>query len=90
MTLPLNTGAGPAPRAPGVTNQGLAQAIYLAQLSAVKGNCQCNTCKIMRRASDTMIARFVNRKPEAPAAEGVDQPGGELDIFDENIGGGDT
>jgi len=41
----------------------MAQAVYLAQLQANKGNCQCNTCKILRKATEQMTADFLQDKP---------------------------
>jgi hypothetical protein len=46
----------------------MAQAVYLAQLQACKGKCQCNVCKILRRAADQMTADFLN-----PKATGIDE-----------------
>ncbi|MBA7560972.1 hypothetical protein ES708_02606 [subsurface metagenome] len=46
----------------------MAQAVYLAQLEAARGNCKCNTCRILRKATKSMTEQFL-----APA--GADPPG---------------
>ena len=38
----------------------MAQAVYLAQLQACKGKCQCNVCQILRKAADQMSEDFLN------------------------------
>lgn len=40
-------------------NDTLAQAVFLAQLEAVKGKCDCKACQILRKASDSMTAQFL-------------------------------
>lgn len=41
-----------------------AQSIYLAQLQACKGKCQCNPCKLLRKAADAMTEETLNPTPE--------------------------
>jgi len=41
----------------------MAQAVYLAQLQAAKGNCKCNVCAILRKATDNMTADFLGANP---------------------------
>lgn len=54
----------------------IAQAFYLAQLQACKGKCQCNVCKLLRRAADLQMASMLNPK-------GGTAPGGQ-EIIDLN------
>lgn len=65
--------AGPnGPIVPGAVpkgDQAFAQFIYLAQISALKGGCNCNTCKIMRKASDAIVTKFTET---APGPESID------------------
>jgi hypothetical protein len=44
----------------------MAQAVYLAQLEAAKGKCQCNVCKILRKGADNAAAAFLAEKPVNP------------------------
>lgn len=44
-------------------NDIMAQAVFLAQLQAARNNCQCNVCKILRKASDSMTASFLAETP---------------------------
>lgn len=37
----------------------MAQAVYLAQLEAAKGNCKCATCRILRKATRAMTEQFL-------------------------------
>jgi len=46
----------------------MAQAVYLAQLEAAKGNCKCATCRILRKATRAMTEQFLG-------AQGGDHPG---------------
>ncbi len=62
-------------------NDTMAQAVFLAQLQAAKNNCQCSTCKILRRASDMMTASFL--KPQATPQGGS----GELADIAAKLGG---
>ena len=43
-----------------------AQAVYLAQLQACKGNCQCNSCQLLRKAADAMTEETLNPAPSNP------------------------
>lgn len=36
-----------------------AQYLYLAQIQAAKGKCQCNSCKLLRKASDAMTEELL-------------------------------
>ena len=47
----------------------IAQAFYLAQLQACKGKCQCNVCKLLRRAADLQVQAIIN--PKGGQAPGV-------------------
>lgn len=49
----------------------IAQAFYLAQLQACKGKCQCNVCKLLRRAADLQMASMLN--PQKGSAPGVQE-----------------
>jgi len=44
----------------------MAQAVYLAQLEAARGNCKCNACRILRKASRTMTEQFLGGSGENP------------------------
>jgi hypothetical protein len=44
----------------------MAQAVYLAQLEAAKGNCNCNVCKILRKGAANAAAAFL-KEPATPA-----------------------
>lgn len=66
----------------------MAQAVYLAQLEAVRGNCKCNACKILRKASRMMTQEFLNPQGIVPpgaegAAELAKQAGVETLTLDE-------
>jgi len=37
----------------------MAQAVYLAQLEAARGNCKCKTCRILRKATKMMTEQFL-------------------------------
>ncbi|MBA7622119.1 hypothetical protein ES703_29490 [subsurface metagenome] len=43
-----------------------AQAIYMAQLQACKGKCQCNSCQLLRKAADAMTEETLNPTPGNP------------------------
>jgi len=47
--------------------QQVAQCYYLAQLQAVKSGCECNACKLLRKATDAMTEEVLNPE-EAPKA----------------------
>ena len=36
-----------------------AQYFYLAQIQAIKGKCNCNVCKLLRKASDKMTEELL-------------------------------
>jgi len=44
----------------------MAQAVYLAQLEAARGNCKCNTCRILRKASRAMTEQFLGGPGASP------------------------
>ena len=50
-------------------NDIMAQAVFLAQLEAAKGKCNCKACAILRRSSDMMTAQFLNPQAASPAAD---------------------
>jgi len=54
--------------------EGVAQAFYLAQLQACKGSCQCNVCKLLRKAADLQMEAMLNPKvaPPSPQEEVLD------------------
>ncbi len=37
----------------------MAQAVYLAQLEACKNGCQCKTCQILRKATESLTTEFL-------------------------------
>lgn len=43
--------------------QGIAQAFYIAQLQACKGNCKCRTCEILRKSADLMSEEVLSSNP---------------------------
>lgn len=49
----------------------IAQAFYLAQLQACKGNCKCNVCKLLRRAADLQMQSMLN--PQGAKTPGVQE-----------------
>ena len=49
-------------------NDIMAQAVFLAQLEAAKGKCNCKACAILRRSSDMMTAQFLNPQAASPGA----------------------
>jgi len=67
----------------------MAQAVYLAQLEAQRGNCKCNTCRILRKATKAMTAQFLGETEGAnPGAQEViqkvsRQAGESLNLGDE-------
>jgi hypothetical protein len=51
-------------------DQALAQTIYLANLYAQKGTCQCDACQLLRQSTEAMIKQVLGRS--APGQGGVD------------------
>ncbi len=51
-----------------------AQYLYLAQLDAQKGSCNCKACQLLRKSNDAMVADAL--APAAPA--GGDQAAAAL------------
>lgn len=49
----------------------IAQAVYLAQLQAAKGTCNCPACQLLRKATDAMTQEML-----APPAAVTVLPGG--------------
>ena len=45
--------------------QQMATAVYLAQLEANKGQCNCKVCQILRKGNDQTVESFL--APESPA-----------------------
>ena len=37
----------------------LAQSVYLAQMFAQKGTCNCEACQLLRKATEGMISQFL-------------------------------
>jgi hypothetical protein len=52
----------------------MAEAVYLAQMEAAKGTCDCEACQLLRQGNKLMTARFLG---EARAAPGAAVPGSE-------------
>lgn len=52
----------------------MAQAVYLAQLESAKGDCQCRTCQILRKASQAMTDQFL--------AGNLTNPGSKAEVVD--------
>jgi hypothetical protein len=48
----------------------LAQSIYLANMFAQRGTCQCTACKLLRQATDGMISQVLGNPAAGPG--GVD------------------
>lgn len=44
----------------------MAQAVYLAQLSAARGQCKCEACRILRKATKDMTTQFLNPNSGGP------------------------
>ncbi len=44
----------------------MAQAVYLAQLEAARGQCKCRTCQILRKANKAMTDQFLGKTSENP------------------------
>lgn len=49
----------------------MAQAVYLAQLEASKGKCNCKACKILRKATSRMTAEFLQEAPANPGSQSL-------------------
>lgn len=49
----------------------MAKAVYLAQLEACKGTCTCKTCQILRKATESMTAEFLEEDQVKPGAPGA-------------------
>lgn len=46
----------------------MAQAVYLAQLFAARGNCNCKACQLLRKVSDDMTDELLaGASPGGPA-----------------------
>lgn len=88
MVLPQQPQTAINPAMPGGRDQALAQGLYMAQLAAMKGNCKCDTCRIVRRMSDSMVKNFLASKNAAPAAEDIDLVAALGDTEDGGVGGG--
>ncbi len=66
----------------------MAQAVYLAQLEAARGQCKCRTCQILRKANKAMVDQFLAPNPANPPGgqSGTDvlaQPGENVITLDE-------
>jgi predicted TIM-barrel enzyme len=46
-------------------DQGLAQSIYLANLFAQKGTCQCEACQLLRQSTEAMINQVLKKPGSA-------------------------
>ena len=46
-------------------DQGLAQSIYLANLFAQKGTCQCEACQLLRQSTEAMIKQVLGKPGSA-------------------------
>lgn len=40
-------------------NEAMAQAVYMAQVEANKGECDCKVCQILRKGNDAMVSQFL-------------------------------
>ena len=68
MVKPGAPAKTPVPGTQPKPNQAVAKALYMAQLAASKNDCDCNTCKIVRKMSDIMVEQYANN-PDADDAE---------------------
>jgi hypothetical protein len=50
----------------------LAQSIYLANMFAQRGTCQCEACKLLRQATDGMIAQVLGKGGAGPGIPTAD------------------
>jgi hypothetical protein len=48
-------------------DQSLAQAIYLANMFAQRGTCQCTACQLLRQSTDGMIKQVLGKPTGIPA-----------------------
>lgn len=44
-------------------DDGLAKSVYLAQMFAQRGTCQCEACQLLRKATDGMISQVLGGAP---------------------------
>jgi hypothetical protein len=44
-------------------DQKLAQSIYLANMFAQRGTCQCRACQLLRQSTDEMINQVLGKLP---------------------------
>lgn len=58
----------------------MAQLIYLAQLEAQKGECNCRTCQLLRKVTDQMTAQILGSSPgkRSPRKKGGAQAPGAI------------
>jgi hypothetical protein len=61
-------------------DQGLAQAIYLANMFAQRGTCQCTACQLLRQSTDGMIKQVLGKTTTAPVQ-------GDLTALAQSLGG---
>lgn len=61
-------------------DQGLAQAIYLANMFAQRGTCQCTACQLLRQSTDGMIKQVLGKSNPGQAP-------GEIDTLSRTLGG---
>lgn len=52
----------------------LAQAIYLAQLYAARGECDCKACQLMRGVTEAMMAQMLRSSPIRPSPQKKGKP----------------
>jgi hypothetical protein len=53
------------------SQQLIARAVYMAQLAAAQGNCQCSTCKILRKVNGQMVGAFLQTPTPAVQTQGL-------------------
>lgn len=59
---------------PGTDSRSIvAQAFYLAQLQACKGKCQCNVCKLLRKAVDLQTQVMLHPQTPLPGVEDLSE-----------------
>jgi hypothetical protein len=61
-------------------DQSLAQAIYLANMFAQRGTCQCTACQLLRQSTDGMIKQVLGKPTGIPAQ-------GDLAALAQSLGG---
>lgn len=49
-------------------DDGLAKSVYLAQMFAQRGTCQCEACQLLRKATDGMISQVLGGAPAEAVA----------------------